>query len=69
MDTCPQDSHMFVIFQEHFQKQRIENSMGSSEPTPKQVRVIFANALISLPTLTSWFIWQSHCHYGARYWQ
>lgn len=37
MDTCPQDSHMFVIFQEHFQKQRIENSMGSSEPTPKQV--------------------------------
>ena len=27
----------FVLFQEHFQKQRIENSMGSSEPTAKQV--------------------------------
>lgn len=26
-----------VLFQEHFQKQRIENSMGSSEPTAKQV--------------------------------
>ena len=27
----------WVFFQEHFQKQRIENSMGSSEPTAKQV--------------------------------
>lgn len=26
-----------ICFQEHFQKQRIENSMGSSEATPKQV--------------------------------
>ncbi|KAL5199108.1 hypothetical protein ABZP36_002620 [Zizania latifolia] len=30
-------SHLIRERQEHFQKQRIENSMGSSEPTPKQI--------------------------------
>ncbi|XP_052163518.1 ATP-dependent DNA helicase SRS2-like protein At4g25120 isoform X3 [Oryza glaberrima] len=30
-------SHLMRERQEHFQKQRIENSMGSSEPTPKQI--------------------------------
>jgi hypothetical protein len=38
-----------VLFQEHFLKQRIENSMGSSEPTAKQVGYsvhLVVNALI-----------------------
>lgn len=30
-------SHLMRERQEHFQKQRIEKSMGSSEPTPKQI--------------------------------
>ncbi|KAF0909057.1 hypothetical protein E2562_030811 [Oryza meyeriana var. granulata] len=30
-------SHLMRERQEHFQKQRIENSMGSTEPTPKQI--------------------------------
>lgn len=30
-------SHLMRERQEHFQKKRIENSMGSSEPTPKQI--------------------------------
>jgi hypothetical protein len=36
---CPSVDRFFCVFkfQEHFQKQRIENSMGSSEPTAKQV--------------------------------
>ncbi|KAL6656560.1 hypothetical protein ACP70R_004340 [Stipagrostis hirtigluma subsp. patula] len=32
-----QRSHLMRERQEHFQKQRIENSMGSSEPTAKQI--------------------------------
>lgn len=37
-------SDVFLLLQEHFQKLRIENSMGSSAPTSKQV----ANTLLVL---------------------
>uniref|UniRef100_A0A453BHE3 Uncharacterized protein n=1 Tax=Aegilops tauschii subsp. strangulata TaxID=200361 RepID=A0A453BHE3_AEGTS len=47
-------SHLMRERQEHFQKQRIENSMGSSEPTPKQVSQIhtlpaFGYCLVGVP--------------------
>jgi len=41
----------FICLQEHFQKQRIENSMGSSEATSKQVDLFALIWLILAPYL------------------
>ncbi|KAG8080511.1 hypothetical protein GUJ93_ZPchr0007g3373 [Zizania palustris] len=43
-------SHLIRERQEHFQKQRIENSMGSSEPTPKQISYLRSLGCTITPT-------------------
>ncbi|KAI5013725.1 hypothetical protein ZWY2020_040611 [Hordeum vulgare] len=43
-------SHLMRERQEHFQKQRIENSMGSSEPTPKQISYLRSLGCTITPT-------------------
>ncbi|KAL6126907.1 hypothetical protein ACLB2K_074952 [Fragaria x ananassa] len=45
-----QRAHMMREKQEHFQKLRIENSMGSSAPTPKQISYLQSLGCTAAPT-------------------
>ncbi|RXH94825.1 hypothetical protein DVH24_024509 [Malus domestica] len=45
-----QRAHLMREKQEHFQKLRIENSMGSSEPTPKQISYLQSLGCTVAPT-------------------